>query len=62
MQMADCYTMIDVLMYMLLCLCLKTHQQLSRYGDMETGTRLKVSSDRLLKPGIVPATPDLQGK
>ena len=29
---------------------------------METGPRLKVSSDRLLKPGIEPATPGLQGK
>ena len=29
---------------------------------METGTRLKVLSDRLVKPGIEPATPGLQGK
>ena len=29
---------------------------------METGQRLKVSSDRLVKPGIDPATPGLQGK
>ena len=29
---------------------------------METGLRLKVSSDRLVKPGIEPATPGLQGK
>ena len=29
---------------------------------METGTQLKVSSDRLVKPGIEPATPGLQGK
>ena len=29
---------------------------------METGQRLKVSSDRLVKPGIKPATPGLQGK
>ena len=29
---------------------------------METGSRLKVSSDRLVKPGIEPATPGLQGK
>ena len=29
---------------------------------METGPRLKVSSDRLEKPGIEPATPGLQGK
>ena len=29
---------------------------------METGPRLKVSSDRLVKPGITPATPGLQGK
>ena len=26
------------------------------------GPRFKVSSDRLVKPGIEPATPDLQGK
>ena len=29
---------------------------------METGPWLKVSSDRLEKPGIEPATPCLQGK
>ena len=29
---------------------------------METGPRLKVSSDRLVKPGIEPVTPGLQGK
>ena len=29
---------------------------------METGQQLKVSSDRLVEPGIKPATPDLQGK
>ena len=29
---------------------------------METGPRLKVSSDRLVKPRIEPATPGLQGK
>ena len=29
---------------------------------METGPRLKVPSDRLVKPGIEPATPGLQGK
>ena len=29
---------------------------------METGPRLKVSSDRLEKPGIEPTTPGLQGK
>ena len=29
---------------------------------METGPRLKVSSDRLVKPGIEPATTGLQGK
>ena len=29
---------------------------------METGPRLKVLSDRLVKPGIEPATPGLQGK
>ena len=29
---------------------------------METGPQLKVSSDRLVKPGIEPETPGLQGK
>ena len=29
---------------------------------METGQQLKVSSDRLVKPGIEPGTPGLQGK
>ena len=29
---------------------------------METGQQLKVSSDILVKPGIEPATPGLQGK
>ena len=29
---------------------------------METGPWLKVSSDRMVKPGIEPATPGLQGK
>ena len=29
---------------------------------METGPQLKVSSDRLVKPGIEPANPGLQGK
>ena len=29
---------------------------------METGQRLEVSSDRLVKPGIESATPGLQGK
>ena len=29
---------------------------------METGPRLKVSFDRLVKPGIEPVTPGLQGK
>ena len=29
---------------------------------METGAWPKVSSDRLVKPGIEPATPGLQGK
>ena len=29
---------------------------------MEMWPRLKVSSDRLMKPGIEPATPGLQGK
>ena len=31
-------------------------------GHIETGPRLNVSSDRLVKPGIEPATPGLQGK
>ena len=29
---------------------------------METGPRLKVTSDRLMKPGIEPVIPGLQGK
>ena len=29
---------------------------------MESGPQLKVSSDRLVKPGIEPVTPGLQGK
>ena len=29
---------------------------------METGPQLKVSSDRLVEPGIEPAIPGLQGK
>ena len=29
---------------------------------METGPLLKASSDRLVKPGIEPATPGLKGK
>ena len=29
---------------------------------METGPRLKVSFNRLVEPGIDPATPGLQGK
>ena len=43
---------------MLLCLCLTSHQHLRSYGDRPW---LKVSSDRLVKPGIEPATPGLQG-
>ena len=43
----------------LLCLCLRSHQQLRSYGD---GPRLKVSSGRLVKPAIEPVTPGLQGK
>ena len=31
-------------------------------GHMETRPRLKVSSDRLVKPGIEPTTPGLQGE
>ena len=31
-------------------------------GHMETGPWLKVSSDRLVKPGIEPVTSGLQGK
>ena len=30
-------------------------------ASQKTGPRLKVSSDRLGEPGIVPATPGLQG-
>ena len=43
----------------MLLLCLTSHQSL---GHMETGPQLKVSSDRLVKPVIEPATPGLQGK
>ena len=39
------------------CLCLMLHQQLRPYGD-----GAKVSSDKLEKPGIEPATPGLQGE
>ena len=46
---------------MLLRLCLTSHQQL-RSSHMETGPRLKVTSDRLVKPGIEPSTIGLQGK
>ena len=35
------------------------HHQLRSYGD---GSQLNVSSDRLEKPRIEPATPDLQGE
>ena len=38
---------------------LKSQQQLRSYGE---GPRPKVSSDRLVKPGIELATPGLQGK
>ena len=31
-------------------------------GHMEIGPGLQVSSDRLVKPGIEPVTPGLQGK
>ena len=43
----------------LLCLCLTSNQQLRSYGD---GPQLNISSDRLVKPRIEPATPGLQGK
>ena len=35
--------------------CLKRHT--NNYSHMETGPRHKFSSDRLVKPGILPATP-----
>ena len=44
---------------LLLCLCLTSHQQLRSYGD---GATSKSLIDRLVKPGIEPATPGLQGK
>ena len=47
------------MLLLLLCLCLTSHQQLRSYGH---GPRLKVSSDRLVKQGIEPVTPGLQGK
>ena len=40
----------------LVCLCLTSYQQLRSYGDRPW---LKVSSDRLVKPGIEPAIPGL---
>ena len=40
-------------------LCLTSQQQL-RYS--ETGPQLIVSSDKLVKPGIKPTTPGLQGE
>ena len=43
----------------MLCLCLMSHQQLRPYGD---GPQLKVSSDKLVKPRVEPATPGLQGE
>ena len=42
-----------------MCFCLMSHQQLMFHM---TGLWLKVSSDRLVKPGIEPATPALQGE
>ena len=42
---------------MMLCLCLMFHLQLMSYGD---GPRLKVLWDRLVKPGIKPATHGLE--
>ena len=41
------------------CLCLTSYQQLRSYGD---GATAYVSSDRLVKLGVEPATPGLQGK
>ena len=35
------------------------HQQLRSYGE---GPQLEVSSERLVKPGIEPANPGLQGE
>ena len=43
---------------MLLRLCLTSRQQL-RSSHMETGPRLKVTSDRLVKPGIESSTTGL---
>ena len=44
---------------LLLCLCLTSHHQLRSYGDER---RLKVSSDRLVKPTVEPASPGLEGE
>ena len=44
---------------MLLCLYLTSQQRLRSYGDVP---QLKVSSNRLMKPGIELSTPGLQGK
>ena len=47
------------LMLLLLCLCFTSNQQLDH---MKTGHSFKVSSHRLVKRGIEPETPGLQGR
>ena len=46
--------------YIVGCCCVCIKHPANRKGYMETGTQLKVSSDRLVKPGIEPGTPGLQ--
>ena len=46
----------------LCCFCVCVLHPTNSLGIMETGPKPKVSSDRLVKLGIEPATPDLQGE
>ena len=41
------------------CCCVCVERPANNLGHMETGPQLKVSSDRLVKPGIEPGTPGL---
>ena len=47
------------LVYLIVCLCLTSLQQLRSYRD---GAQLNFSSDRLVKPDIKHTTPGLQGE
>ena len=44
------------------CCCVYVKRPTNSYGHMEAGPRLKVSSDRLVKPRIEPVIPGLQGR